>query len=144
VGAFLVKTEPGEYSFADLVRDQSTRWSGVTNPGALLAVRAIRRGDPVLVYHTGDERAIVGVARAASDPYADPQRPGQTPQGLPRFAVFDLTPEFALRTPVALARIKSDPRFADFALVRQGRLSVMPVPPRLYRAILNMGGMSEN
>jgi predicted RNA-binding protein with PUA-like domain len=136
---FLFKTEPGEYSFADLQRDGRCVWSGVTNPGALIALRAIRRRDQVLIYHTGDERAVVGVAHAASDAYADPARPGTAPGGGPRFAVVDLTPVEPLAVPVPLARIKADPRFAEFDLVRRGRLSVMHVPDPIADAILQLG-----
>ncbi len=138
--AFLLKTEPSAYSFADLVRDARTCWSGVSNPGALISLRAIARGDELFIYHTGDEKAIVGLARAASGAYEDPARTGLTDEGLPRFAVVDVEPVRALARPVTLASIKADARFKGFALVTNSRLSVMPVPAALARAIRAMGG----
>ncbi len=138
---FLVKTEPSDYSFADLVRDKKCVWSGVSNPAALINLRAVRKGDDVLVYHTGDEKAIVGLARAASDPYEDPKKPGQNDKGEPKFAVVDLVPVRAVKTPVALAAVKSDRRFAGFLLVTRGRLSVMRVEPPFDRALRGLAGL---
>jgi predicted RNA-binding protein with PUA-like domain len=129
---WLVKSDPETYSFADLRRDGRTVWDGVANALALKHIRAMRSGDSVLVYHTGDERAIVGTARVASDPYADPKA------GDEKLAVVDLAAGEPLPRPVALAAVKSDPAFADFALVRQGRLSVMPVPEPLWNRIVEL------
>lgn len=128
-GRWLVKSDPGTYSFEDLRRDRKTVWDGVANAVALKHIRAMRRGDEVLVYHTGEERAVVGRARVESDPYADPAA------GDPRRAVVDLAAGDPLPRPVPLAEIKADPLFAEFALVRQGRLSVMPVPEPLWGRI---------
>ncbi len=127
MATYLFKTEPSEYSFADLVREKRCVWSGVTNNAALLQLRLVRKGDEVLIYHTGDERAIVGLGRAASDAYEDPKRPGRNDKGEPKFAVVDLVPVRAAKVPVTLAAIKADPRFAEFPLVVQGRLSAMAV-----------------
>lgn len=138
---FLFKTEPGEYSFSDLVRDKRAVWSGVTNGAALAALRTVRKGDEVLIYHTGDEKAIVGLARAASGPYEDPATPGTTSAGAPKFAVVDIGPVRAAKTPLTLAAIKADPRFAGFALVKQSRLSVMAVPQPLERALRELTGL---
>jgi len=131
-GRWLLKTEPREYSFEDLLWDGRTQWDGVANPLALRHLGAIRPGDDLLIYHTGTVRAVVGVARAASRPYPDPAR------GDPRLLVVDVVPVRPLPRPVPLATIKADPRFRGFDLVRLPRLSVLPVPPPLWRAILAM------
>jgi predicted RNA-binding protein with PUA-like domain len=127
---WLVKSDPDTYSFDDLARDRKTVWDGVANALALKHIREMRKGDEVLVYHTGDERTVVGLARVASDPYADPKARD------PKLAVVDLAAGERLARPVGLAEIKADPAFADFALVRQGRLSVMPVAEPLWKRIL--------
>ena len=93
---WLLKTEPGEYSFDDLVRDRTTVWDGVRNPLALKYLRAIRRGDELLIYHTGAVRAVMGLARAASDPYPDPV------QQDPKLVVVDVVPGRRLARPVSL------------------------------------------
>lgn len=129
---WLLKTEPSTYSFADLEREKRATWDGVANPTALNNIRAMRKGDQALVYHTGDEKSIVGIARVTSDPFADPNLDD------PRLVVVNLEPIRPLRTPVALAAIKADQRFADFALVRISRLSVMPVSPDQWKHILAM------
>jgi predicted RNA-binding protein with PUA-like domain len=128
-GRWLVKSDPETYSFEDLRRDRKTVWDGVANPVALKHLRAMRRGDEVLVYHTGKERAVVGRARVESDPYTDPSAGASGP------AVVDLAAGEPLPRPVSLAEIKADPFFAELALVRQGRLSVMPVPEPLWERI---------
>jgi predicted RNA-binding protein with PUA-like domain len=130
--AWLLKTEPSTYSFDDLRRDKRTTWDGVSNPVALKNIRAMRKGDQAFVYHTGDEKAIVGVARIASDPFADPKLDDA------RRVVIDLEPVRALRKPVTLAAVKADRRFADFALVRISRLSVMPVSADQWKQLLDM------
>lgn len=132
---FLFKTEPSEYSFADLVRDKRTAWTGVKNPAARQALRSCEKGDRVFVYHTGDEKAVVGIAEVQKPTYADPASKGDD-----KAVAVDLKPIEALRLPVTLAAIKADARFAGFALVKQPRLSVMEVPGPLAAAILAMGG----
>ncbi|MGH9464795.1 MAG: EVE domain-containing protein [Thermoanaerobaculia bacterium] len=131
---WLLKTEPGTYAYADLARDGKTRWDGVTNPVALKNIRRMAKGDPAFIYHTGDEKAVVGLARIASAPYLDPKDEGG------KLAVVDLTPERPLKRPVTLAAVKADPAFADFALVRIPRLSVLEVPPALAKRLLKLGG----
>ncbi len=138
---FLLKTEPSEYSFDDLIRDRATTWTGVANPAALAHLRSARKNDYAFIYHTADQRAIVGLARFTSNPYEDPDKPGRTETGLPRFAVIDLKPVKWATLPVPLAALKADTRFADFALIKQSRLSVMPVPPELDAAIRAMAGL---
>lgn len=141
MSTFLVKTEPDEYSFANLAADGSCVWDGVTNPAACKAMRAMKPGDEVLVYHTGDQRAVVGLARVSGPVRADPGQPGLTAAGEIRFPVVPLVPVKAAREPLTLERIKADERFADFPLVTQGRLSVMPVPAALDKAIRKATGL---
>lgn len=129
---WLVKTEPGEYSFDDLVRAGKDVWDGVRNPLALKHLRAMRPGDEVFVYHTGRVRAIVGIARVAGHPYPDPKG------GDARWTVVDVEAVRPLKRPVALEEIKADPAFSKWELVRISRLSVMPVPDELWRRILEM------
>ena len=127
---WLLKTEPSTYAWADLVRERRATWDGVSNPTALGHLRAMRKGDEAFVYHTGEEKAIVGIARVASDPYPDPKLSD------PKRVVVDLEPVRALKAPVTLASVKVDKRFADFALVRISRLSVMPVTAAQWEALL--------
>jgi predicted RNA-binding protein with PUA-like domain len=131
---WLLKTEPEAYSYADLERDGHTVWDGVANNAALLHLRAMRPGDSTLIYHTGDERRAIGLAEITSEPYADPQA------GDARLVVVDVRPVRALAQPVTLAQIKAEPAFADFALVRQGRLSVVPVTPDQWARLLALAG----
>lgn len=127
---WLLKTEPNTYSFDDLERDGSTTWDGVANNTALIHLRAMKSGDLALIYHTGDERRAVGIAEITSAPYPDPKADN------PKLVVVDLRPIERLTNPVTLAEIKSDPFFADFVLVRQARLSVMPVSAEQWQRIL--------
>ena len=130
---WLVKEEPTSYSFAALERDGKVTWSGVKNPLAQQHLRAIRRGDRVLYYHTGKEKAVVGVARALGNARPDPADPAG------KMAVVDFAPVERLARPVPLATIKTLPLFADHPLVRMGRLSVMPVSAPQWRAIERAG-----
>jgi predicted RNA-binding protein with PUA-like domain len=141
MATYLLKTEPSTYSYDDLVQEKKTTWDGVANAAALISLRAIRKGDELLIYHSGDDKAVVGLAKAVSDAFEDPKQPGKTPDGKPKFAVIDLAPVKAAKTPATLAAIKADKRFADFALVRISRLSVMPVPPALDKALRTMAGL---
>ena len=118
---WLVKEEPENYAYDQLERDRSTVWAGVRNPLAQKHLRAIRRGDRIFYYHTGKEKAVVAMAKAASDAYPDPKDPSG------RLFVVDITPDKKLPRPVTLAEIKADAAFASFPLVRMSRLSVMPV-----------------
>jgi predicted RNA-binding protein with PUA-like domain len=126
---WLFKEEPANYSFDALVKDGRTQWSGVKNPLAQKHLRNVRRGDRVLYYHTGDEKAIVGVARAAGDAYTDPA------DAAGKLVVVDVMPVATLPRPVTLAELKDDRRFADFPLTRIPRLSVMPVSDREWADI---------
>lgn len=141
MATYLLKTEPGTYSFDDLVRDGKATWDGVTNAAALISLRAMKRGDEAFIYHTGDERAIVGLALVTKGGYEDPQRPGLNDRGEPRFAVVDIKPGKRARTPLTLDAMKADGRFGAFKLVTIGRLSVMPVPPDLDRIIRQNAGL---
>lgn len=118
---WLAKTEPETYSYADLVRLGRDRWNGVKNPVALKHLRAMQPGDHIFIYHTGKQKAIVGVAGVVSPPYPDQEL------GNPRLVVVDLQPEYLLPRPVTLKEIKANPAFQDWVLVHQPRLSVMPV-----------------
>jgi predicted RNA-binding protein with PUA-like domain len=118
---WLFKEEPAHYSYDELARDKKTVWSGVKNPLAQKHLRSVKKGDRIFYYHTGDERAIVGVAKAVGDAYPDPQ------DKTGRQSVVDVAPVRKLRRPVTLTEIKSDRWFQDFPLVRISRLSVMPV-----------------
>jgi len=118
---WLMKEEPEHYSYDQLDRDRKTVWAGVKNPLAQKHLRSIRKGDRIFYYHTGKQKAVVAVARAAGDAYPDPQdRSG-------KMFVVDVVPEKRLSRPVTLAEIKADRAFAGFPLVRMSRLSVMPV-----------------
>ncbi len=129
---WLFKEEPGHYSFQDLLRDGKTVWEGVKNPAARLHLRKVRKGDPIFYYHTGDEKAVVGIARAVSAARPDPN----SDDG--KAVVVDISPVKALKNPVGLATIKSHVQFKDFPLVRISRLSVMPVSESEWRAIENL------
>lgn len=135
-GRWLVKTEPGSYSWSDLAREGKTTWEGVSNPLALIHLRAMRKGDLVLVYHTGNEKAVVGLARVASEPYADPALKD------PRRVVVELAPVAAATTPVPIAAIRDDGACAGIALLRIPRLSVMPLPVEAYDAIAKRAGLA--
>jgi predicted RNA-binding protein with PUA-like domain len=129
---WLVKTEPSEYSFQDLKRDGQTVWNGVANALAMKHLKAMAKGDRVMVYHTGDERQIVGIAEVVRPAYPDLRSED------PRQAVVDLRCVRALKNPVPLSRLKPMRDFADFELVRMGRLSVMPVSEERWEKILAM------
>jgi predicted RNA-binding protein with PUA-like domain len=126
---WLFKEEPGNYSFDALVKDKKTVWSGVKNPLAQKHLRSVKKGDAIFYYHTGDEKSVVGIARAMGDAYPDPgDKSGKA-------SVVDVAPVKKLARPVTLAEIKADPAFKDFALVRISRLSVMPVTADQWRRI---------
>ena len=143
MATFLFKTEPGEFSFDDLMKGGVARWDGVSNPAANKHLRSMCKGDDVLVFHTGSEKAIVGLCRAVSAPYADPKRPEKTAAGEIKFVAIDVEAIRRAKTPVKLAQVKSNERFAKFPLVTQGRLSVMPVPEALDRALRTMAGLKS-
>jgi predicted RNA-binding protein with PUA-like domain len=131
---WLLKTESGSYSYDDLERDGRAVWDGVTNPLALRNLRAMKRGDGVVIYHTGDEKAAVGLAEVTKAAYPDPQA------GDPRLVVVELKPKGRLARPVALAELKARQAFAESPLVRQGRLSVVPLSGAQWKALLAWDG----
>lgn len=133
-GYWILKTEPSTYSFDQLERDGKAVWDGVANPVALRNIGQMRPGDQVLIYHTGKEKAVVGRAEATSAGYPDPK--GKDP----RMLVVDLKPGARLRRPVGLPAIKAEPAFADLALVRQGRLSVVSATKEQWEKLVAMGG----
>jgi predicted RNA-binding protein with PUA-like domain len=126
---WLLKTEPTTFSWDDLVRQKRAVWDGVANPTALKNIRSMKKGDTALIYHTGDERAAVGMAQIVSDPYPDPKASDE------RLAVVDLKPGKKLARPVTLAAIKADKAFAGWDLLRMGRLSVVSVPDAMWKRI---------
>ena len=129
---YLFKEEPDNYSYDDLARDGKTSWTGVRNPVAQKHLRAVKKGDRIFFYHTGKEKSVVGICRAAGDAYADPaDKTG-------RLYAVDVEPVKKLAAPVTLAAIKTDKRFAAFPLTRVPRLSVMPVPPQEWDWIVEM------
>jgi len=134
---WLFKEEPETYGFADLERDGVTTWSGVTNPLAQKHLRAIKKGDRVFFYHTGGEKAVVGVMEATADATPDPD------DAAGRRVVVSVKPVRKLKNPVTLAAIKADKAFADWELVRIARLSVMPVPAELWKKIEAMSEKGE-
>lgn len=127
---WLLKSDPETYSFSDLLRDGETVWDGVSNNLALKHLRNARRGDLALIYHTGQERAVIGVAEILSDPYPDPK------QSDPRLAVIGLKSKEKLPRAVSLDEIKKHPALKNFDLVRLPRLSVMPVSEAQWNAVL--------
>jgi len=126
---WLFKEEPSNYSFDELVKDKKTVWSGVKNPVAQKHLHAVKRGDSIFYYHTGKEKSVIGVAKALSDAYADPN------DKTGKMAVVDVGPVRKLSRPVTLAEIKADAAFKTFALVRISRLSVMPVTDDEWKRI---------
>ena len=131
---WLVKEEPSHYSFDDLMRDGGTSWTGVRNPVAQKHLQAMRKGDRIFFYHTGDVKAVVGIAKAASAPYPDPT------DAAGKMHAVDIEPVKKLKSPVTLAAVKADKAFASFPLVRISRLSVMPVTDDEWERIESMVG----
>jgi predicted RNA-binding protein with PUA-like domain len=130
---WLLKTEPGEYAYDDLEREGRARWDGVRNPAAQRNLRGMKVGDRVLVYHTGDEKAVVGEAEVVREAYPDPKYPAG------KLVVVDLEPRGRVARPVTLAEIRKIGSFADSPLVRQVRLSVVPLTAAQWKAIVSRG-----
>jgi predicted RNA-binding protein with PUA-like domain len=118
---WLFKEEPTHYSYDDLVRDGKTSWTGVRNPVAQKHLRTVKKGDRIFFYHTGDEKAVIGIAKAVADAYPDPADKSG------KLHAVDVAPVRKLKQPVTLAAVKADKYFAAFPLTRVPRLSVMPV-----------------
>ncbi len=129
---WLLKTEPDTYSWDDLVREKKCTWDGVRNFQARSHMKAMKKGDIAFIYHTGDEKSIVGVATVTNPPYADPKDQD--------WVVVDLAPKKKLKNPVSLSQIKSDKRLSDMVLVRASRLSVQPVKPDEFDYIVGISG----
>jgi predicted RNA-binding protein with PUA-like domain len=127
---WLVKTEPETFSWDDFNKEKKTTWDGVRNFQARSNMKAIKKGDIVFFYHTGEEKSIVGLAKASSDPYPEPKDPD--------WVVIDLVPEKKLKKPVSLSQIKSEKRLSDMVLVRASRLSVQPVKDTEYKIIVEL------
>lgn len=131
---WLLKTEPGTYSYQQLLKDRKTNWSGVRNFQARNNLRAMKKGDIALIYHSGDEKAAVGVAKVVREAYPDPE-PGEKAE----WVQVDLAPEKPLARPVTLGEIRLAPPLKDILLVRHTRLSVMPISAAHFQAIVKMG-----
>ena len=130
---WLLKTEPSTYSFADLVKAKETRWDGIENPAALKLMKTAVVGDRCLVYHTGDEKAAVGECEIIKPAYPDPKNA--------RLVVIDVRAGKPLKKPISLAIIKRDPLFADSPLVRQGRLSFVPLTDAQWKRIHELASL---
>jgi len=132
---WLLKSEPATYGWADLVKDRRTHWDGVRNPQATANLKAMKTGDRAFFYHSGEERAIVGICEIVKEFHPDPKDKSG------RFGMVDVALLEEVKTPVTLQRIKAEPRLADFKLVRQGRLSVVPVTKEQWTLIAGWGGI---
>lgn len=132
---WLVKSEPFKYSWDRLVADGRTHWDGVRNHQAANNLKAMKVGDRTFFYHSNEGLAVVGIAEVVKEYYPDPS------DASGRFGMVDVKPVRPLKTPVTLKRIKAEPRLADIPLVRQSRLSVMPIDAASWRLICEMGGI---
>lgn len=130
---WLVKSEPGTYAWETFAKEGSTYWDGVRNPAARNNLRDMRKGDLALFYHSGKPKEVVGVAKVTREAYPDPTADD------PRWVVVDLAPVRALEEPVSLADVKAERALSEIALVRQPRLSVMPLRKREFERILRLG-----
>jgi len=134
---WLVKSEPFKYSWEQFMKDGKTFWDGVRNYQARNNMKAMKKGDQVLFYHSNEGLAVVGIAKVAKESYQDPTTPD------PNWVVVDLQPVKAFKEPVTLAQMKAEKRLENFQLVRQGRLSVCAVTEDEFNTILEMGGMKK-
>jgi predicted RNA-binding protein with PUA-like domain len=134
---WLLKTEPNDYSFDDLVREKRTVWDGVTNNWAQKFIRDIRDGDEVVIYHSGKEKCLAGTGRVCGNIYSDPTREDE------KLMVFDVEPVKKLSGGITLSRLKEDSFFADFLLVKFTRLSVLPVEEKIWSRIMQMEAESS-
>jgi len=132
---WLVKSEPSAYSWADLMRDKKTAWTGVRNFQARNNLRAMKKDDLVLFYQSLTNPSVMGISKVVKEAYAD----ATATEG--DWSCVDLIPIKTLPTPVSLKEIKEDPSLAEISLIKQSRLSVMPVKPEEYARILEMGGL---
>jgi len=134
---WLLKTEPDCYAWENLARDKRTAWDGVANNTALKHLRSMKKGDDAVVYHTGGERCAVGIAKIVSDPYPDPKEEDD------RLVVVDLKPTRKLVRPVTLDEIRADKAFVGWDLLRISRLSVVPVPDKMWNRLLELSNSPE-
>lgn len=128
---WLMKSEPGTYSWADLERDRSTEWDGVRNPAARLHLKAMKEGDEAFFYHSGDERSVIGIMRIAREAAPDPKDPN--------WVSVSVEPLRTLKRAVSLKEIKAEPQLAKMELIRQSRLSVSPVRDQEWQTIVALG-----
>lgn len=132
---WILKTDADVYPFEQLERERKAVWDGVSNPVALRHIRSMAPGDPLLIYHSGQGKELVGLARVASAPYQDPKKND------PKLSVVEVEAGKRLPKRVTLAAIKADPFFADLPLVRMPRLSVIPVPEAQWKKLLSLAGV---
>ena len=130
---WLVKSEPSVYSWEQLVKDKKTTWDGVRNYTARIHLRAMKKGDEVLYYHSNEGMEIVGIAKVDKEAYQDPTTEGD-------WAAVDLKPLKKLKKPVSLSQVKTDTRLTEMALVRLGRLSVQPLTKDEWKIIMELAG----
>jgi len=131
---WLLKTDPEDYTYDDLERDGKVVWDGVSNNMALQYMRQIKKGDLLVIYHTGSEKAVVAIAQATSNPYADPK------ENDPKLVVIDVRPKKRAKRAVTLGEIKQTEEFAELPLVRLPRLSVMPIGEKEWQKLSEMAG----
>ncbi|MBI4387561.1 MAG: EVE domain-containing protein [Candidatus Omnitrophica bacterium] len=131
---WLFKTDPDTYSWSNLLKKSKEVWSGVHNPLALKHLRAVSPKDEILIYHTGKEKAVIGIAQAVSKSYPDPDEKD------PKLAVVDIQAVKPLKRPVLLSEVKANPKLKSWELVRFSRLSMMPVTEEQWREVLQMSG----
>lgn len=131
---WLVKSEPFKYSWEQLVKDKQTFWDGVRNYAARIHLRAMKKGDEVLFYHSNEGMEIIGIAKVAKEAYQDPTTEDDA------WVVVDLKPVRKLKSPVTLAQVKADKRLSEMALVRLGRLSVQPVTEDEWKIVMELAG----
>ena len=129
---WLVKQEPESYPFSQLLKDKKTMWDGVRNYQARNNLRAMKKGDQVLFYHSVKDKQVVGLCQVTKEAYPDPTAPGED------WSVVDIKPIRSLKRPVTLAEIKATPLLKDIALIKQSRLSVMPIKKKEFDKILSM------
>ncbi len=127
---WLLKTEPDTYSWDDLTKDKKTTWDGVRNFQARSNIKAMKKDDVVFIYHTGEEKAIIGLAAITKEHFPDPKDK--------EWAAIEVTPKQKLKNPVSLAQIKADKRLSDMVLVRAARLSVQPVTKKEFEIVLDL------
>jgi predicted RNA-binding protein with PUA-like domain len=138
---FLAKTEPSEFSFDDLARKGTSRWDGVTNAQAINTLRTMKPGDQVFIYHTANEKSIVGIATVMSAPYEDPNNTGTTADGRIKHVVIDLQAGPKAKAPLSLESIKADPSFKSLPLLTHSRLSVMPIDAASAKRLQKLTGL---